>query len=202
MVTNNVKKNSNLYNIDTCGLNNTCDSLSNKSSDYSATNCLSTLSNVNLDQIGSNNTINCNRNENFIIYHQNIRGLSNKSKEILNLWSIPFPQILCFTDHHLNNNEVCSIPISSYKLGSYNCWKLCKGGGVCIYVHESIPFTPINLSKVCKDKEIEICAIKLYQLPANLCVLSIEKSPSGNFSKFLDSLDSVLNFLFSNSINL
>jgi hypothetical protein len=76
------------------------------------------------------------------------------------------------------------------------------GGGICIYVPESIYFTPINLSKFCKDKEIEICAIKLYQFAINMCVLSIYRSPSGNFSKFLDSLDSVPNFSFSNSKNL
>jgi hypothetical protein len=97
MVTNNVQKNSSSHSIDICDLNNTSDSLSNKSCDCSLTNCLSTPSNVNLDQIGSNNTINCDKNENLIIYHQNIRGLSNKSNEILNLWSIPLPQILCFT---------------------------------------------------------------------------------------------------------
>jgi hypothetical protein len=194
MVTNNGQNNSSSYNTNTCSLNNTSDSQSTKSCDYSSTNCLTTLSNVNLDQIGSSNTINCDINEDFIIYHQNIRGLSNKYNEMLNLWSLPLPQILCFTEHHLKNNEICNIPISSYKLGSYHCQELCKGGGVGIYVHESSYFTPINLSRFCKDKEIEICAFKLYQFPTNMCILWIYRSLSGSFSKFLDSLDSVLNF--------
>jgi exonuclease III len=202
MVTNNVQNNSSSYNTNTCSLNNTSDGQSTKSCDYSSTTCLTTLSNVNLDQIGSSNTVNCDIHEDFIIYHQNIRGLSNKYNEMLNLWFLPLPQILCFTEHHLKNNEICNIPINSYKLGSYHCRELCKGGGVCIYVHESMYFTTINLSRFCKDTEIEICAIKLYQFSTNMCVLSIYRSPSGNFSKFLDSLDSVPNFLFSNSKNL
>ena len=107
-------------------------SLSNLFYDCSTTNCLSALSNVNLDQIAT--IINCDKNGHLLIYHQNIRGLSSKSNEILNLWSIPLPQILCFTEHHLNN-EIFSMPINFYKLGFDHYRKLCKGGGVCIYVH-------------------------------------------------------------------
>jgi hypothetical protein len=72
MVTNNVQNNSSSYNTNACGLNNTNDSQSTKSCDYSSTNCLATLSNANLDQVGSNNTINRDINEDFVIYHENI----------------------------------------------------------------------------------------------------------------------------------
>jgi hypothetical protein len=56
MVTNNVQNNSSSYYTNTCSLNNTSDSQSTKSCDYSSTACLTTLSNVNLDQIGNSNT--------------------------------------------------------------------------------------------------------------------------------------------------
>ena len=165
--------------------------LSNKTFEWDLNSCLNTSQNIIQNQIGSNNSQNYVKTGKLTLYHQNIRGLGNKSNEILNLWSITFPHILCFTEHHLKNNEICSIPINSYKLASYYCRKRCKGGGVCIYVHESIHCTSINLSKFCKDKDIEICAVKLYQLPTNICILSIYRSPSGMFSKFLDSLNAI-----------
>jgi hypothetical protein len=34
------------------------------------------------------------------IYHQNIRGLSNKTDELLSQWVSKSPHILCLTEHH------------------------------------------------------------------------------------------------------
>ena len=173
MVTTNAQKSSSSHTIDTCNLNSTNDNLSNKSHECDLNSSLNTSPDINRNQIGSNNSHNCVKTGKLTLYHQNIRGLGNKSNEILNLWFIPYQHILCFTEHHLKNNEICSIPINSYKLAPYYCQKLCKGGGVCIYVHESIHCSSIDLSKFCKDKDIEICAVKLHHLPTNICILSI-----------------------------
>ena len=37
------------------------------------------------------------------IYHQNIQGIKWKSDEILDLFYIVFPQVVCGTEHHLNH---------------------------------------------------------------------------------------------------
>jgi hypothetical protein len=124
MVTTNAQKSNSSHTIDICNLYSTSDNLSNKSYKCDLNSGLNTSPNINRNQIGSSNSHNCVKTGKLTLYHQNIRGLGNKSDEIFNLWSIPFPHILCFTEHHLKDNEICSISINSYKLASYYCRKL------------------------------------------------------------------------------
>jgi hypothetical protein len=42
---------------------------------------------------------------NFTMFHQNIRGLLNKSEELVSSLSLDFPQVLCLTEHHLKHFE-------------------------------------------------------------------------------------------------
>ena len=61
----------------------------------------------------SNNTrsLNSNNSTPFLIYHQNIRWLQNKTDELSMLRSTNFPHVLCFTEHHLHNDELNCIYI-------------------------------------------------------------------------------------------
>jgi hypothetical protein len=52
--------------------------------------------------------------------------------------------------------------LTKYNLGAKFCKNLFKKGGVCIFIHESIQFTNINLGKFCKEKDLEVCAAKLH----------------------------------------
>ena len=45
------------------------------------------------------------------------------------------------------------------------------------------------------DEEIEACAIKLDQSPTNIYILSMSRSPSGKFSHFLHSQESIYTLL-------
>jgi hypothetical protein len=80
---------------------------------------------------------NCNihkenlHNNDFKIYHQNIRGLSNK---IIYIIYPEFPQILCFTEHHLKYSQIENLTVTNYNLGTSYCRKSLIMGGVCIYV--------------------------------------------------------------------
>jgi hypothetical protein len=72
-----------------------------------------------------------------ILIHQNIRGLISKTDEIvvsLNLDKIS-PQILCFSEHHMSENNANLVNIKNYPLGS--CFTRCRyqKGGVCIFVY-------------------------------------------------------------------
>jgi hypothetical protein len=70
-------------------------------------------------------------------------------------------------------------------------------------VHESLQYTPIiNLKKFCMDQEIEVWAIKLHQYLSNICILSMYRSLSGNFTHFSNFFGSILQQLYSNLINL
>jgi len=39
----------------------------------------------------------------FIVFHQNIMGLLNKSEELICSLSLDFPQVLCLNEHHLKH---------------------------------------------------------------------------------------------------
>jgi len=67
---------------------------------------------------------------------------------------------------------------------------------VCIFIHEDLEFFSISLDTYYKEKDIEVCAVKL--TPIQLIILAIYRSPSGNFTNFLKNLDSVLKTRYSN----
>lgn len=139
--------------------------------------------------------------DNIMIYHQNIRGLRNKRTEMLNSLLPELPQILCITEHHLREFELESSPIEHYKLGAKFCRGNLKDGGTCIFVHESISFITINLQEFSKEQDIEVCAIKIYLPTSIMCVISIYRSPDGNFQWFMKMVETILNNLYNVNIN-
>jgi hypothetical protein len=100
--------------------------------------------------------------------------------------------VLCLTEHHLNYNDVGCINIEHYKFDAPYCRKNLTFGGSCIFVQEKLKFFNVNLSVFCKDKDLEVCTVRLTFLHSNICVLSIYRSPCGNFAYFLEGLDTIL----------
>jgi exonuclease III len=143
-------------------------------------------------------TNNCNihkgtlHNNDFKIYHQNIRGLSTKISEIYAHLYLEFPQILCFTEHHLKYSQIENLTITNYTMGTSYCRESIIMGGVCIYVHNSLAFGVINISELCTDKAMEACAIKCSFFSSIFCVLAIYRSPSGNFSLYITPLETII----------
>jgi hypothetical protein len=96
------------------------------------------------------------------IYHQNIQGLRCKVDEILNFLYPDFPQVICVSEHHLQQAELDILHLGIYTLGASYCRQSIKMGGVCIFVHQDVSFTKIDLGKFCIDQHMEACAILLY----------------------------------------
>jgi hypothetical protein len=90
----------------------------------------------------------------FMVYHQNIRSLRGKFDELLSIWPNTCPHVLCFSKHHLCNQEINMLCCSPYKLAAKYCRSSSKFGGVCIYVHESVSFTTTDLDMFSKEYEI------------------------------------------------
>jgi len=65
------------------------------------------------------------------VIHQNIRGLRNKSSELLISVLPDIPHIMCLTEHHLNEQEIESLFIENYTLGAKYCRNNLKQGGSC-----------------------------------------------------------------------
>ena len=116
--------------------------------------------------------------------------------------SVNPPHIICLTEHHLCSNEIDTIALTNYSLGAKFCRNTFKNGGVCIFTYESIQSTYINLNKFCKEKDSEICAVKLHLLSCEMCIITIYRSPYGNFQYFIDNLEKILSMIYSNNTEI
>jgi len=66
------------------------------------------------------------------------------------------------------------------ELGTKFCRHLYKNGGVCIFVHESMDFDSISTHHICKQKDLEICAVKLNQPKIKIVIITIYRSSSSS----------------------
>jgi len=101
-------------------------------------------------------------NNNLKLLHQNIRDLNHKNDESSNFMSTKPPQVLCYSEHHLKIYQLDNVLIQSYNLGAKVSRNTFKNGRVCIYTHDSIQFSSINVLNFCKEKDLEACAIKVH----------------------------------------
>ena len=126
--------------------------------------------------------------QDLIIFHQYIRSINNKTDEILNTIESNPPHVLCFTEYHLKTYQLDNIFFHIYQLSAKFCRKSYKNHGVCIYIHESLQFSNINVHKFCNEKDFEACAIKLHLSCCTIGIVSIHRSPSRNLEYFLNKL--------------
>ena len=138
----------------------------------------------------------------FSVLHQNIRGLLNKSEELIISLFPDSPQILCLTEHHLKHFEIENIRMDHYNLGAKFCRETHKSGGVSIFVHDTLQYTNIKLDEFCKEQDIEACAIKIHLSSLTIGIICIYRSPTGNFVHFLYTLDSILNFVYNHTTEI
>jgi exonuclease III len=143
-----------------------------------------------------------NSPNNFKIFHQNVRGLANKIDEFLLPLSDINPHILCTTEHHLRPEEINIINLGQYTLGAHYCRRHSKQGGVSIFILNNIIYEVIDLNQFNKEKDLEICDLKIKLMLTYLIVLCIYRSPSGNFSYFIIQIEMALNKLYKISSNI
>jgi len=71
---------------------------------------------------------------------------------------------MCLTENHLKDYEIDNLPKDHLKLGSKFFRRQFKNGGICICIHEELEFFSISLDKYCKEKDTEVCAVRLNKL--------------------------------------
>jgi exonuclease III len=139
----------------------------------------------------------------FMILHQNIKSLSNNKIDELSIsLATNPPHVFCLTEHHLRDNELDSVPIKNYKLGAKFCRNSFNNGGVCIFLQDNLQFTDVSLFNFCREKDLEICAVKLYLAACTMCIITVYCSPAGNFQYFLNILEIILNSIYTKSIEI
>ena len=55
----------------------------------------------------------------------------------------------------------------------------------------------ISTHHICKEKDLEICAVKLNVPKIKIVIITIYRSPTGNYNYFLRKLDSFINSLYT-----
>jgi len=136
------------------------------------------------------------------VYYQNIRGLGMKSDEILDHFYPDYPQVLCLTEHHLKKFKIKYKIIENYNLGTYYCREKYEKGGVAIYIHKGIQCTKVSINTYCKEKDIEICVIKFTYHESKISIITLYRSPTGNFDSFLCNPEGVLQVLCDPTIDI
>jgi hypothetical protein len=87
--------------------------------------------------------------------------------------------------------------IEYYELGTKFCRQQYKNGGVCISVHESIDLDVISKHRICEEKDLEICAVKINLPKIKIVIITIYRSSTGNYKYFLRKSDSFLNLSYT-----
>jgi hypothetical protein len=91
--------------------------------------------------------------------------------------------------------------LSSYNLGAKFCSNTFKNG-VRILIQETIQFINIKLDKFCKEKDSEICAVKLRLLYGEICIITMYTAPAGEFQYCIHTLEKLLTVIYSNTIEI
>ena len=101
------------------------------------------------------------------------------------------PHILCQTEHHLHHDELVLLHTDIYALGAYYCRKTKHKCSGCIFIHNSITLTTLNIDSYCLDQDTAVCTIHLNSVCDELCMLTIYRSPLCNLNTFLTNFDLV-----------
>jgi len=73
---------------------------------------------INMEHILVKDSRQVPQNKSLKIFHQNIRGLGNKSNELHCHLHHDLPHILCLSEHHLSESELQLIHLTNYSLGA------------------------------------------------------------------------------------
>jgi len=107
------------------------------------------------------------------------------------------PHILCWTEHHLHHEELVSLHIDIYTLGSYYCRKTKHKSSVCMFIYNSITLTALNIDGYCLDQDNAVCTTHLNSVCDKLCILAIYRSRLCNLNTFLTNCDLILHKFFN-----
>lgn len=107
------------------------------------------------------------------------------------------PTIICFQEHFLKAAEMSHFVIPNYKLVDSYCRSNILNGGVAIYAKQNFKIEQFALKFSRIEQHIEYSCSKFLLFNTNCVLLNIYRSPTGNLDLFLESLEEILNYLFS-----
>lgn len=125
--------------------------------------------------------------------HLNVNSIRNKVDQLEVFMNAERPDIVCFTEHHLQEHERGIITFENFYEGSAYCRRKKSRGGTIIYLGKQIKSKQLSVRDLIEEGNIEICAVKL--LNVKVIVACVYRPPSGshqvffkNFQKLIDRL--------------
>jgi hypothetical protein len=104
--------------------------------------------------------------------------------------------ILCITEHWLDENEIGYYNFVNYSLVSKFCRKNKRRGGSCIYVKENLQAKPYKLFEHYNQEEhFEASIIELTQF--NTVIICVYRTPNSNIKIFIETMDITINKLLN-----
>lgn len=135
-------------------------------------------------------------NFNLNLLYLNVQCIRNKINFLEALTVDKYFNVVCLSEHWLNKKEVSDFVIENFNIKSYFCRETYKNGGVIILVKNS-DFKQMNiktlhhLENLSIEKDCEIAAILINEIKT--VIINIYRSPSGDFSIFLETIEKLLN---------
>jgi hypothetical protein len=92
--------------------------------------------------------------------------------------------------------------MENYNLGASYCRNQFEKGVVAIFVHKNIKYSCINIDKYCKEKDIEIRALKPAYHDLKICIITLYRSSTGDIDFFLSKLDRVFHLVYNLTLHI
>lgn len=133
----------------------------------------------------------------------NVQCIRNKLLELEILIGSHQPDILCVCEHWLSREEIPSLNIPGYNVVASYCRTLNKNGGVAILVKEDIVVNicDIDLSHLNTEMDFESAITNVTVGGVLIFIVTLYRSPLGDFQNFLEKLDCALDIIFKYTDN-
>ena len=101
------------------------------------------------------------------------------------------PDIACFTEHWLQNNDIEKVYLKDYILNSYFSRSVFRGGGTAIF-SSNLKLSDTQCLVEPVEKDCEFCLSEFTVNNKKILTLCTYRSPSGDVNVFLSKLDEML----------
>ena len=150
---------------------------------------------------------NANKHFTLSLLNQNFQCIKNKIYELDVMLNDELRDldIICGTEHWLNEKEINSYPLPNYKISSSFCRSNYKNGGSIIFVKDSIPgkHTEKKLTYYLNEEKVFEHSVTEFKHPnISLTIACVYRSPDGCLISFLEKLEILLNSLTNKNSQL
>lgn len=153
-----------------------------------------------VDKASTHLNTKCFRKKNLRLLHINIQSIRNKTNELEAYLAAKEPnvEVICISEHWLKESELEYLKVSDFTVASFFSRTEFTHGGTLILIKKSLEFRSLNnLSRLSIEKHCEIAAMKIKLL--NVIILTIYRSPLGDFNIFINNLEKLLSSVSNDS---